>query len=33
VKYSGKCFLGAERSCVPDIAKVILHAAVGFDNV
>jgi hypothetical protein len=27
VKSSGKCFLGAQRSCVPEIAKVVPRAA------
>jgi hypothetical protein len=30
---SGKCFLGAQRSCVPEIAKVIPHAAAVLGNV
>jgi hypothetical protein len=27
VKFSGKCFLGTQRSCVPEIAKVVSNAA------
>jgi hypothetical protein len=30
---SGKCFLGAQRSCVPEIAKVVPRAAAGLGNV
>ena len=30
MKSSGNCFLGAQRSCVPEIAKVVPHAAAGF---
>ena len=33
VKYSGKCFLRAQRSCVPKIAKVVPFAAAGLGNV
>jgi hypothetical protein len=33
VKSSGNCFLGAQRSCVPEIAQVVPHAAAVLDNV
>jgi hypothetical protein len=33
VKSSGKCFLGAQRSCVPEIDKVVPLAAAGLGNV
>jgi hypothetical protein len=33
VKSSGKCFLRAQRSCVPERAKVVLHAAALLGNV
>ena len=33
VKYSGKCFLRAQRSCVPKIAKVVPCAAAVLGNV
>jgi hypothetical protein len=29
MKSSGKCFLRAQRSCGPEIAKVVPHAADG----
>jgi hypothetical protein len=32
VKYSGKCFLRVQRSCVPEIPKVVPYAASGIDN-
>lgn len=28
-----KCFLRAQRTCVPEIAKVVLSAAAGLGNV
>jgi hypothetical protein len=33
VKSSGKCFLGAQRSCLPEIVKVVPRAAAGLGNV
>jgi hypothetical protein len=33
VKSSGKCFLGAQRGCVAEIAKVVPRAATVFGNV
>jgi hypothetical protein len=33
VTSSGKCFLRAQRSCVPEIAKVVPRAVAGLGNV
>jgi hypothetical protein len=33
VKSSGKCFLRPQRSSVPEITNVVLHAAAGLGNV
>jgi hypothetical protein len=33
VKYSVKCFLRAQRSCFPEIAKDLPHDATELDNV
>ena len=33
MRSSGKCFLRAQRSCVPEIAKVVPYAAAGLGNV
>jgi hypothetical protein len=33
VKPSGKCYLRAQRGCVPEIAKLESHAAAGHANM
>jgi hypothetical protein len=33
LKSSGKCFLRTQRSCDPERAKLVPHAAVGLSNV